>query len=73
MHAAPKPKSKLKFITFDKKSNTSTLWRREEFRRIYREADLAEKAQTIEVTTLVQKSQETWYNLDPESFFVNRL
>jgi len=29
MHAAQKPKSKLKFVTLDKESNMSTLWRRE--------------------------------------------
>ena len=34
--------------------------------------ELAEKAQDIEVTIPVQKNQETWYNLDPGSFFVNR-
>jgi len=49
----------------------STLWRREEFLRIYSKEDLAEKAQDIEVTIPVGKSQETRYNLDPESFFVN--
>jgi len=27
MHAAKKPKSKLKFVTLDKESNMSTLWR----------------------------------------------
>jgi len=27
MHAAQKPKSKVKFVTLDKKSNMSTLWR----------------------------------------------
>jgi len=31
MHAAPKPKNKHKFVTLDKESNMSTLWRREEF------------------------------------------
>ena len=31
-----------------------------------------EKAQDIEVTIPVKKTQEAWYNLDPESFFVNR-
>jgi len=31
-----------------------------------------EKAQDIEVTMPVKKSQEARYNLDPESFFVNR-
>jgi len=31
-----------------------------------------ENAQDIDVTILVQKSQEAWYNLDPGSFFVNR-
>jgi len=34
MRAAQKPKSKLKLVTLDKKSNMSTLWRREEFLRI---------------------------------------
>ena len=45
MHAAQKPKSKLKFVTLDKKSNMSTLWRREEFLRICSKEELAEKAQ----------------------------
>ena len=47
-------------------------WRREEFLRIFNKQELAEKAQDIEVTLPVKKSQETWYNLDPGSFFVNR-
>jgi len=72
MHAARKPKSKLKFTTLDKESNMSTLWRREEFLRICRKEDLTEKAQGIEVTIPVKKSQEARYNLDPGSFFVNR-
>jgi len=49
MHAAQKPKSKLKFVTLDKENNMSTLWRREEFLRICSKDDLAEKAQDIEV------------------------
>jgi len=72
MHAAQKPKSKLKFVTLDKESNMSTLWRREEFLRICSKDELAEKAQDIEVTIPVKKSKEARYNLDPESFFVNR-
>jgi len=72
MHAAQKPKSKLKFVTLDKESNMSMLWRREEFLRICRKEDLTEKAQDIEVTIPVKKSQEARYNLDPGSFFVNR-
>jgi len=54
-----------------KKVTLSTLWRREEFQRICSKEDLAEKAQDIEVTVPVKKSQEARYNLDPESFFVN--
>ena len=50
MHAAKKPKSKLKLVNLDKESNMSTLWRREEFLRICSKEDLAEKAQDIEVT-----------------------
>ena len=71
MHAAQKLKSKLKFVTLDKVSNMSTLWRREEFLRICSKKELAEKAQDIEVTIPIKKSQEARYNLDPESFFVN--
>jgi len=37
-----------------------------------RKEDLTEKAQDIEVTIPVKKSQEARYNLDPESFFVSR-
>jgi len=48
------------------------LWRREEFLRICSKEELAEKAQDVEVTIPVKKSQETRYNLDPGSFFVNR-
>jgi len=72
MHAAQKPKSKLKFVTLDKKSNMSTLWRREGFLIICSKEDLTEKAQDIDVTIPVQKSEEARYNLDPGSFFVNR-
>jgi len=45
---------------------------RSEFLRICSKEELAEKAQDIEVTIPVKKSQETRYNLDPGSFFVNR-
>ena len=72
MHAAQKPKSKLKFVTLDKERNMSTLWRREEFLRICSKEELAEKAQDIGVTIPIKKSQETRHNLDPRSFFVNR-
>jgi len=72
MHAAQKPKSKLKFVTLYKQNNMRSLWRREVFLRICSKEDLAEKAQDIEVTIPVEKSQEARYNLDAESFFVNR-
>jgi len=72
MHTAQKPKSKFKFVTLDKESNMSTLWRREEFLRICSKEDLAEKAQDIGVKIPVKKSQEARYNLDSKSLFVNR-
>jgi len=72
MHAAQKPKSKLKFVMRDKESNMSTLWRREEFLRICRKEELAEKAQDREVTISVKKVKRHGTNLDPGSFFVNR-
>ena len=50
----------------------SMLWRREEFLRICSKDELAEKAQDIEVTIPVKKSQETRYNLDPGSFWGRR-
>jgi len=56
MHAVQQPKNKLKFVTLDKGSNMSTLWRREEILRICSKEKLAEKAQDIEVTVPVKKS-----------------
>jgi len=35
MHSAQKPKSKLKFVTLDKESNMSTLWRRQRDNVVY--------------------------------------
>jgi len=69
INAAQKPKRNLKFVTLDKESNMSTLWRRDEFLRICSKEELAEKAQDIEVTIPVKTSQEARYNLDPGSFF----
>jgi len=71
IHAAQKPKSKLKFVTLDKESNMSTLWQQEEFLRICSKEELAEKTQDIELTIPVKKSQDARYNLDPGSFFEN--
>ena len=59
MHTAQKPRSKLKFVTLDKESNVSTLWQREEFLRICSKEELMQKAQDIEVTIQVKKSQKT--------------
>ena len=72
MHAAQKPKSKLKFVTLDKESYMSTLWRREEFSKICSKEELVEKAQDIEMTIPVQKIQEARHNFDSVVFFVNR-
>ena len=60
MHAAQKPKSKLKFVTLDKESNMSTPWRREEFLKICSKEELAEKAQNIEmIIPFKKKSRAT--------------
>jgi len=72
MHAAQKPKSKPKFVTFDIESYMSTLWRREEFSKICSKEELVEKAQDIEMTIPVQKIQEARHNFDSVAFFVNR-
>jgi len=71
MHAAQKQKRKLKFVMLDKGTIMSTMWRREEFLRICSKEKLTEKAQDIETTLPVEKSQEARYNLDPGSFFEN--
>ena len=73
MRAAQKSKTWLKFVTLDKKSNMSTLWRQEEFLKICSKEDLMEKARDIEVTIPVKKDQVARYNLDPGTFFVNRI
>jgi len=48
-------------------------WRREEFLRICSKEDLTEKAQDLDVTRPVKKSQETLYNFDPMSFLGNHI
>jgi len=58
MHAAQKPKSKLKFVMLDKESNMSSLWRREESFRICCKEELAKKAQDIEVTQYQSKKDK---------------
>jgi len=72
MHAAKKPKGKLKFVNLDKESNMSTLSQREEFVGICSEGNLVENTQAAEVTIPVQKIQETQYNLNPVPFSINR-
>jgi len=42
LHKTLKPKSKLNFVTLDKESDMSKLWRRTEFLRICIKEDLAE-------------------------------
>jgi len=64
MHAAQKPKSKLKFVMLDKKSDMSTLKRQEEFLRICIKESLAKKIQDIEVTIPAKRRKETRYNFD---------
>jgi len=71
-HKSQRASSSLSRLTKKSNISTGTLWRREEFLRIRSKEELAEKAQDIEVTIPVKKSQEARYNLDPTSFFVNR-
>jgi len=66
-----KPKSKLEFVTLDKKSNMSTLQRREDFLSICSKEDLAEKAQATDVKIPVKRSQEKCHDLTPISLFIN--
>jgi len=52
---ATKVATHIKFVTLDKKSSMSTLWRREEFLRICSKEELAKKAKDIEVKIPVTK------------------
>ena len=45
MHGAKKQESKLKFVTLDKESNVSTLWKKEEFLNMCSKQQVSEKAQ----------------------------
>jgi len=61
MHAAAqKPKSRLSFVKLDKKSNISTLRRREEFLRICRKKELVDKAQDMDKTRLSYREKSGW-------------
>jgi len=70
MHNAQKPKSKLKFVTLDEKSNMSALWRREEFLRIFSKEHLVEDTE-YRGKYATQKKSGASHNLDPGSFSVN--
>jgi len=59
MHAAQKPKSKLKFVTLDTDSNMSTLWRREEFLRICSKEELTEQAQAQKAGCTRRKKRQS--------------
>jgi len=72
LHAAQKSQKTSSNLSRLQESNMSTLWRREEFLRICSKDELAEKAQDIEATIPVKKSQETQYNFNLKSFFENR-
>ena len=63
-----KPKIKLKFVTLDKESNMSTLWRREEFLKTCSKEDLAEKAQDIQVTLPIKKKSGDTVQLRSSGF-----
>jgi len=71
MHAAQNQKVSSSLSRLTKKSNKSTLWRREEFLRICSKEELAEKTLDIQITIPVKKSQKTRCNLDSAFFFVN--
>jgi len=70
MQTEQKPKIKLMFVTLDKESNMSTLWRREEFLRICSDEHLAKTGtENRGDNTSHRKCQETRCNLNPVSFF----
>jgi len=69
LHKCPRASSSLSRLT------TKVTWAccgdEKSFLRICSKDNLAEKAQDIEVTIPVKKSQEPQYNLNPESFYFN--
>jgi len=71
MHAAKKQESKLEFVTLDKGSNMSTLWKREEFANLCSEQQVSEKTQEFEENLQVLKHQQARWKNNPERFFVN--
>jgi len=72
MQAAQTPTSTLKFVTPDKESSMSTLWREEEFKQICSRKLLTEKAADIEKTIVVKKHEMERYDFDPAMFYENR-
>ena len=72
MHAAKERESKLKFVTLDKESNMSTLWKKEEFLEICSRVEVSGKAQEIEEKLPVPQHQQARLNNNPESIFVDR-
>jgi len=77
MHAAQKPKSKLKFVALDKDNCISTSGDEKTFyesaaRKVWRRGTgyRCDYSSQKKVTIPVKKSQVAWH--DPVSFFVNR-
>jgi len=69
MQAAQTPTSKLRFVTPDKESSTSTLRQEEEFKQICSRELLTEKAADIEKTIAVKEHERERYNFDPTIVF----
>ena len=57
-HAAKKEESKLDFVTLNKESNMSTLWKREEFANLCSKQQVSEKAKEVEEKLPVLKHQQ---------------
>jgi len=72
MQAAQTPMGKLRFVTPDKESSTSTLWQEEDFKQICSRESLTEKAANIEKTIVVKKQERERYDFDPIIFYENR-
>ena len=72
MHAAKEKESKLEFVTLDKESNMSTLWKREEFVNMCSKQQVSRKAKEVEEKLPVPKHQQARWESNPDSFFVDR-
>ena len=71
MQAAQTPAIKLRFVTPDKESSTSTLWQEKEYEQICTRESLTENAIEIEKSISVKEHEKERHDFDPTMFYEN--